>query len=50
MVATRGTITTCAILVGNKTGEGDNESAQRYGRWSLLTGSLISIVFEYFGR
>jgi putative MATE family efflux protein len=44
MVATWGTITACAILVGNKIGEGDNESAHRYGRWSLLTGSLISIA------
>jgi Na+-driven multidrug efflux pump len=50
MVATWGTITACAILVGNKTSEGDNEGAHRYGSWSLLTGALISIVFEYFGR
>jgi len=50
MVATRDTITACAILVGNKTGEGENKSAHRYGRWLLLTGSLISIVFEYFER
>jgi putative MATE family efflux protein len=37
-----GTMTACAILVGNKIGEGDNEGAYRFARWSLVTGVIGS--------
>jgi len=39
-----GTMTACAILVGNKIGEGDNEGAYRYARWSLVTGVIASFI------
>jgi len=39
-----GTMTACAILVGNKIGEGDNEGAYRFARWSLVTGVIGSLI------
>ncbi len=39
-----GTMTACAILVGNKIGEGDNEGAYRFARWSLVTGVIGSWI------
>ncbi len=39
-----GTMTACAILVGNKIGEGDNEGAYRFARWSLVTGVIASWI------
>ncbi|MGD0005748.1 MAG: MATE family efflux transporter [Anaerolineaceae bacterium] len=43
-IAGYGTMTACAILVGNKIGEGDNEGAYRFGRWSLVTGVIGSWI------
>jgi Na+-driven multidrug efflux pump len=43
-MASFGTMTACAILVGNKIGEGDNEGAYRYAKWSLVTGVIGSII------
>ena len=39
-----GTMTACAILVGTKIGEGDNEGAYRFARWSLVTGVIGSWI------
>jgi Na+-driven multidrug efflux pump len=38
------TMTACAILVGNKIGEGQTETAERYANWSLITGAIGSIA------
>ncbi len=39
-----GTMTACAILVGNKIGEGDERAAYRAAVWSLVTGVMGSFL------